>query len=140
MADAFRDEEIDLVIGPATGGIILAYETARQLGCRGAFAEKDGEGGMAVKRGFALEPGTRVLVVEDIVTTGGSVKKAITHLEGRGAKVVGVAVLIDRSSGAASFDCRFHALAELNMVSYAADDPRISSLPGPPVEPDDLFG
>ena len=95
---------------------------------------------MALKRGFALEPGTRVLVVEDIVTTGGSVKKAIAHLEGRGAKVVGVGVLIDRSSGAASFECPFHALAELNMKSYAPDDPEIASLGGPPVDPDDLFG
>ena len=81
MADQFRDDNIELVVGPATGGIILAYETARSLGCRGVFAEKEPDGSFAVKRGFAVKEGTRVLVVEDIVTTGGSVKKAISHLD-----------------------------------------------------------
>src|SRR5690606_38501399 len=93
MADQFKDTAIDVVIGPATGGIILAYETARHVGCRSAFTEKDGEGGFALKRGFALKPGTRVLVVEDIVTTGGSVKQTIAHLRDRGAEIVGVSVI-----------------------------------------------
>ena len=101
MADKFRGDQIDLVVGPATGGIILAYATARHLGCRAAYSEKDGEGGMAVKRGFSVRPGARVLVVEDIVTTGGSVKKTIDHLRARGAVVAGVSVLIDRSGGEA---------------------------------------
>jgi len=70
MADNFRDAAVDLVVGPATGGILLAYETARCLGCRAAFTEKDGSGGMAMKRGFALKAGERVLVVEDVTTTG----------------------------------------------------------------------
>ncbi len=139
LADLFRAAGVDLVVGPATGGILLAYETARQLGCRGAFVEKDGAGGMALKRGFALEAGTRVLVVEDIVTTGGSVQKAIDHLRARGAEVVGVGVLIDRSSGGAHFDCPFHSLARLDMKSYAPDDPEVAELAGPPVDPDDLM-
>lgn len=140
LAEPFESTGIDLVVGPATGGIVLAYETARQLGCRGAFVEKDGGGGMALKRGFALEAGTRVLLVEDIVTTGGSVRKAMAHLRSRGAEVMGVAVLIDRSSGEASFDCPFHSLARLDMKSYAPDDPEIARLEGPPVDPDDLMG
>lgn len=139
LAEPFKSSSVDLVVGPATGGIILAYETARQLGCRGAFVEKDDAGGMALKRGFALQPGTRTLLVEDIVTTGGSVRKAMEHLRARGAEIVGVAVLIDRSCGEATFDCPFHSLAALDMKSYAPDDPQVAQLAGPPVDPDDLM-
>ncbi len=138
LAQPFQGERVGLVVGPAMGGIILAYETARHLGCRGAFVEKDDSGGLELKRGIKIEPGTRVLVVEDIVTTGGSVKKAMAHLRGRGAEIVGLAVLIDRSAGEASFDCPFHALAALDMKSYAPDDPEVANLPGPPMDPDDL--
>jgi len=140
IADHFRGQNIQLVVGPATGGITLAYATARALGCRCAFTEKDGDGGMAVKRGIHIEPGTRVLVVEDVVTTGGSVRKTIDHLRTRGADVIGVGVLVDRSAGEAKFDCPFHALAEITLESYAPDDPRVASLPGLAVDPDDLLG
>ncbi len=138
MADKFRGDQIDLVVGPATGGIILAYATARHLGCRAAYSEKDGEGGMAVKRGFSVRPGTRVLVVEDIVTTGGSVKKTIDHLRARGAVVAGVSVLIDRSGGEASFDCPYRPLAELAMQSFPPDALSDDLRATPPVEPDDI--
>lgn len=137
VADLWRDAEIQLVVGPATGGIILAYETARQLGCRGVFVEKDGDG-MALKRGFRLDPGTRVLVVEDIITTGGSVKKAIDHLRERGAEIVGASVLIDRSGGQANFDCPYKPLAIFALESYAPNDPRIADLPGDPIDPDEI--
>ncbi len=137
-AEKFADENIELVVGPATGGIILSYETARHLGCRAAFTEKDGDG-MALKRGFALKPGTRVLVVEDIVTTGGSVKKTIEHLRQRGAEVVGACVLIDRSAGEAGFDCRFEALAKLDMQSWAPDECSLCANGEALVEPDDLL-
>ncbi len=138
MAARFREERVDLVVGPATGGIILAYETARALKCRAAFTEKDGEGGMALKRGFALKKGTRVLVVEDIITTGGSVKKTVAHLRGRGAEVVAVSVLIDRSAGEAAFDCPFAALAKLDMQSWPPDDCAPCREDVPLVDPDDL--
>ncbi len=138
LAAAFADSKIELVVGPATGGILLAYETARQLKCRGAFTEKQAGGAMALKRGFRLDPGTRVLVVEDVVTTGGSVQKTITHLRQRGAEVVGVAAIVDRSGGEARFDCPFHALARITLESYAPDDPRVAELPGEPVDPDEL--
>ena len=137
LAAQFADEQIDLVVGPATGGIILAYETARHLGCRAAFTEKDGAG-MAMKRGFTLKSGTRVLVVEDIITTGGSVKKSIAHLELRGAKVAGVGVLIDRSGGEAAFDCPFKPLAALNMESWAPEDCPLCAAGEPLVDPDDI--
>lgn len=140
LAERFKTERVELVVGPATGGITLAYATARQLGCRCAFTEKDGDGGMAVKRGIRIDPGTRVLVVEDVVTTGGSVKKTIAHLRSRGANVIGVGVLVDRSAGEARFDCPFHALAEITLESYAPDDPRVANLPGPAMDPDELLG
>lgn len=122
IAEMWKSEMVEMVVGPATGGIILSYETARHLDCRSTFTEKDGQGGMALMRGFRLEPKTRVLVVEDIVTTGGSVKKTIEHLRGRGATIVGVSVLIDRSAGEANFDCPYKPLAYLAMKSYDAKE------------------
>lgn len=139
LADRFRQDNVALVVGPATGGIVLAYETARRLGCRAAYTEKDGPDAMALKRGFKLEKGCRVLVVEDITTTGGSVKKSIDHLNDRGAQVVGVGVLIDRSGGAISFDCRFEPLAKLKLESWAADECPLCREGLPLVEPDDII-
>ena len=138
MADQFRDDNIELVVGPATGGIILAYETARSLGVRGVFAEKEPDGGMAVKRGFTVKEGTRVLVVEDIITTGGSVLKTIEHLEGRGVTIVGVSALIDRSGGKADFKYPYRPVARLNMQSWAPDEVPASLSSIPVMEPDDL--
>ena len=139
MADRFADDGIELVCGPATGGIILAYETARHLGCRSVFTEKEDGGTMAVKRGLRIEPGTRVLVVEDIITTGGSVKKTITHLRERGAEVVGVSVLIDRSAGEAAFDTRFEPLAKLDMESWDPDGCVLCKEGQSVTEPDDII-
>lgn len=140
MAGHFRDAAIDLVVGPATGGITLAYATARVLGARAAFTEKDGEGGMALKRGIALKPGTRVLVVEDITTTGGSVQKSIDHLRARGAEVAGVSVLIDRSAGKAHFDCPYVPLATLQMESWEPSACDLCQAGEKLIEPDDLIG
>lgn len=139
IAEQAGDLDVQLVVGPATGGILLAYETARQLKCRGVFTEKDEHEGMALKRGFALAPGTRVLVVEDIVTTGGSVHKTIAHLEKRGAVVVGVSVLIDRSGGKATFSCPFRPLATLTMESWRHDECALCSANEPLIEPDDII-
>ncbi len=138
MADRFRADGIDLVVGPATGGIALAHETARHLGCRFAYSEKDGEGGMAVKRGFANPAGSRALVVEDIITTGGSVQKTVEHLIARGAEVMGVCVIIDRSGGKAQFDCRFEALARIDMESWAPEACALCQQGLPLIEPDDI--
>jgi orotate phosphoribosyltransferase len=139
LAQRFREEEVALVVGPATGGIILAYETARHLHCRAAFSEKEEGGGMAVRRGFRIAPGVRTLVVEDIITTGGSVQKTIDHLRERGAEIVGVGALIDRSGGSAHFDCRFEALAELHLESYPPDAVPEALQRIPVLEPDDLI-
>ena len=94
---------------------------------------------MALKRGFALKPGERVLVVEDIITTGGSVAKSVAHLRERGAEVAGVSVLIDRSGGKATFDCPYKPLAVLALESWPADDLPEDLKITPPVEPDDLM-
>ncbi|NLN93161.1 MAG: orotate phosphoribosyltransferase [Candidatus Hydrogenedens sp.] len=139
LAAPYQDKGIDLVVGPATGGIVIAYETARQLQCRAAYTEKDGAEGMALKRGFKLSPGEKVLVVEDIVTTGGSVQKTIDHLRSRGAEIAGVAVLIDRSNGLAAFDCPFSPLALLPMESWPADELPDDLLALEPMDPDDII-
>lgn len=138
LAARFADQQIDMVVGPATGGIILAYETARHLKCRAAFTEKE-DGGMALKRGIRLDPGTRILVVEDIITTGGSVQKSIDHVQDRGAIVVGVGVLVDRSAGKASFKCPFEALATIEMENWAPDQCPLCSEGVDLIEPDDLI-
>ena len=139
LAAGFQDAGVNLVIGPATGGIVIAYDTARHLKCRAAYTEKDGEGGMALKRGFALKPGERVLVVEDIITTGGSVAKSIDHLVSRGAEVVGVASLIDRSGGKVRFQCPYKPLATLNLESWPADELPEDLQKTAPIDPDDLM-
>ena len=138
IAERFKDLPVDAVCGPATGGIVLAYEVARHLECRAVFSEKDGTGGMAVKRGFKLDKGMRILVVEDIVTTGGSVHKTIHHLRERGAEIVGVSVLIDRSAGEARFDCPFAPLAHLTMESWEPEACPICGQGLPLIDPDDL--
>jgi orotate phosphoribosyltransferase len=138
LAQRFLADKPTLVVGPATGGIILAYETARHLNCRAAFTEKEPDGSMALKRGFRIGKNERILVVEDIITTGGSVKKTIDHLRARGATVIGVGGIIDRSGGTASFDVRFESLATLNFESYPADSVPEDLAGIPTMEPDDL--
>ncbi|HVA87042.1 MAG TPA: orotate phosphoribosyltransferase [Candidatus Saccharimonadales bacterium] len=97
---------VDLVAGPTTGGVILAFETARQLGTRGIFAEEvrrpDGSARRAFRRGFRIEPGERVLLVDDILTTGGSILAMLPAVEEAGGEIVGCHVLVDRSGGLAS--------------------------------------
>jgi len=139
LAERFRGDGIQLVAGPATGGIVLAYETARHLGCRSVFAEKDGHGGMVVGRGFHIPTDVRVLVVEDIVTTGGSVLKVIDHLKGRGAHLAGVGVLVDRSGGDAHFPCRYEALASITLESHPPDNVPDSLARIPITEPDEMI-
>jgi len=121
IADRFRDAGATLVIGPAMGGVILAYETAKQLGLHGIFAEK-GEGGrLMFDRGFEIAPGQPVLVVDDVLTTGGSVRQVLALLEQMRAKVVGVGFLIDRTNGGVDFGVPFYACHAMQVESYSAD-------------------
>jgi orotate phosphoribosyltransferase len=109
IAAHYKDRDIQVVAGPTTGGVILAFEVARQLGLRSAFAEKDGTQ-RVFRRGFSIEKDERVLVVDDILTTGGSVVEVINAVKRLGANVVGVGVMVDRSDrnvdlGAPLFSC-----------------------------------
>jgi orotate phosphoribosyltransferase len=115
-----RSLGVDTVAGPTTGGIILAHEVARQLGVRAIYAERrDGVPGREFRRGFAVAPGERVLVVDDIMTTGGSVQETIAAVRGAGGTVAGASVLVDRSGGAAELDVPVHSLWGLEIPTYA---------------------
>lgn len=103
IAEHFKDAQIETVVGPATGGIILAHETAFSLGTRAIFTERV-DGKMTFRRGFSLHEGERVLIVEDVVTTGGSVREVIDVVKQAGGVPVAVAMLVDRSGGKATFD------------------------------------
>lgn len=112
----------DIIIGPAMGGVILAYELARILGCCAMFAEKDGDQ-MAMKRGFTLTKQDRVVIIEDAVSTGGSIRKVIDLVQNSPAELVGVAALFDRTGGKVSFDgVPFVSLMTMEIESYAAED------------------
>jgi orotate phosphoribosyltransferase len=119
VADAFRDKGIDLVAGPAIGGVIMAYEVARILNARNVFAERE-NGTMTLRRGFEVKAGARALVVEDVVTTGGSVKEVMELLRGHGVEVVGVGAVVDRSNGTVNFGVPFHAMAAMSVESWEA--------------------
>ena len=121
IAGRFKDENIDFVVGPALGGVTLAYEVARALGRRGIFTERQ-DGKMTLRRGFSISKGEKALVVEDVVTTGGSTKEVIDLIESLGAKTAGVACVIDRSSGKAGFQVKFEALAKVNVETFKDTD------------------
>lgn len=118
LAERFRDQKVELVIGPMTGGILLAHEVGKALGTRAIFTERE-NGKMTLRRGFKIEPGTRVLVVEDIVTTGGSVREVVDVVNEAGGELVGVGLLVDRSGGKADFGTdNVKALLHLNVPTY----------------------
>jgi orotate phosphoribosyltransferase len=121
IASHFMNEEIGAVVGPATGGILLAYEIARQLGVRSLFTERE-EGKMVLRRGFSLPNHQKVLVVEDVITTGQTVLEVIEFIRSIGGEVAAAAVIVDRSMGAASFDVPYHALYAMNVMSWPASD------------------
>jgi len=121
LARRFADEGVDVVVGPVTGGIILAYEVARQLGARAIFTERE-DGVMCLRRGFAINPGEKVLVVEDIVTTGGSVKEVLAVLEKTPGQIAGVGLLIDRSGGKVDFGVPTQALLRLDIEVWQPSD------------------
>ncbi len=121
LADRIREYEPDVVVGPVTGGVILAFEMARQLGTLAYFTEKTSDGGMELRRGFDVA-GKKVLLIEDIVTTGGSVIKAADAVRAAGGEVVAFAILVDRSSGRFQPDAPFEALVTLEIETYDPND------------------
>jgi orotate phosphoribosyltransferase len=126
-------EGIDYVVGPAVGGIIPAYETSRHLGVPAIWVER--EGGVFRLRRFEIAPGARVVIVEDIVTTGLSIRETVECLRGIGAEVVAAACIIDRSAGKADVGVPLVALAQYAVPAYPADalPPELAAIP--PVKP-----
>jgi orotate phosphoribosyltransferase len=122
IADRFVDEEIEVVAGPTTGGIILAYETARQLGVRGIFAEKKESGGREFRRGFKISSGERVLIVDDVFTRGGSIKETIDAVNELGGKIVGIGVMIDRSTEKIDFGIPFFSCHRAEVIVYSPEE------------------
>jgi orotate phosphoribosyltransferase len=119
IAESYRDRGIQLVASPAIGGIVIGHEVARALGARFVWTERDA-GQMTLRRGFTVSPGEKTLVVEDVITTGGSTRETIDALERAGAKVVAAASIIDRSGGTADVAVPLSALASLKVLSVDA--------------------
>lgn len=117
IARRYENDNVEMVVGPVTGGILLAHEVGKALGTRAIFTERE-NGKMTLKRGFHIEPGTRVLVVEDIVTTGGSVREVMEVVKEYGGELVGVGLLVDRSGGKVDFGIRTEALLHLSVETF----------------------
>jgi orotate phosphoribosyltransferase len=120
IADGFRDAAIDVVMSPAIGGIIIGHEVARGLGVRALFGERQ-QGTMLLRRGLEVSPGERVLVVEDVTTTGGSVREIMHLVQERQGLVAGVGTILDRSGGQIAFAVPHHTLATLSIPNYPPD-------------------
>ena len=121
IAQHFKEQKIDVVAGPTTGGIILAFETARQLGVRGIFAEK--EGGVRVfRRDFEIVPGEHILIVDDILTTGSSLRETISAVDKLGGIVVGIGVLVDRSEENLDFNLPFFGCLRAPTTVYSPQE------------------
>ncbi len=103
IAAHFSKQEVQVVAGPTTGGIILAFEVGKQLGVRSIFAEKTGDGQRAFRRGFIISPGERVLIVDDILTTGSSIREVVAAVTAQEGTIIGIGVLVDRSTQQTEF-------------------------------------
>jgi len=139
LADVFKDHSIACVVSPALGGIVIGYEVARALGVRSLFVERDRSGQMALRRGFELKPGERVLVIEDVWTTGGSTREAIGVVEQEGGLAVAAGALIDRSGGRLELNIPARALLEMDVPSYEPDDCPLCRAGGMPTRPGSRF-
>lgn len=117
IADLTRELKPTVVISPALGGLIIGQEVGRALGVRAIFAERQ-DGALTLRRGFTLASGDRVLVIEDVLTTGGSTRETMEVAKAAGGQIVGAAAIIDRSGGAARLDVPFQALLHLSLPTY----------------------
>ena len=121
ISDHYKDYDIDTVIAPAIGGCVVGQEVARQLNKRFIFAEREDKK-LTLRRGFSFEAGEKVLICEDVVTTGGSVFEVIDIVKNAGAQIVGVGFIVDRSNGEVQFGYPQFSTVKLNAVSYSADE------------------
>ena len=130
----FKDQRVDVVAGPTTGGIILAFETARQLGVRGIFAEKEGDR-RAFRRDFGITPGERVLIVDDILTTGGSIRETMGAVDNLGGTIIGIGVLVDRSQKKVDFGVPLFSCLHSPTTVYQPQECPLCSAHVPLVKP-----
>lgn len=121
LAEHFKDDEIDVVIGPAMGAVQMAYEVSRHLNCENFFAERD-DGKMTLRRGFVVTPGMNVLIVEDVITTGGSVKEVMEIVKSAGGNLVGIGALVDRTAGQIDFGVPLKAVLSLKVEAYEKEN------------------
>jgi len=121
LASKFKEDGPDVVVGPALGGIVVSYEVAKALDARSIFCERR-DGKMTLRRGFSVATNDKVLVVEDVITTGASVKEIIEIMRQSGARVIGVGAICDRSSGPIDFGARFESLIKLDIQSFSPRD------------------
>ena len=136
LAEKFRNEGVEVVVGPAMGAVQMAYEVSRALHCENFFAERGEDGKMCLRRGFEVLPGQKVLVVEDVVTTGGSVREVIDIVKAAGGEVAGVGSMVDRTGGKIDFGVPFHAVVTLDVESWAPEEcPLCKAGAGAPVKP-----
>ena len=134
LAEKFKDSTIEVVIAPALGGVFVSHETARALGVRAIFAERV-NGELMLRRGFTIKPGERVLVVEDVITTGRSTKETIDIVRNAGGAVIAAASLIDRSGGKADIGVPYKSLVTLTVPVYTPDRCPLCKAGGKPVKP-----
>ena len=135
IASHFQQQKIQVVAGPTTGGIILAFEVARQLGVRGIFAEKEGSQGRAFRRGFSINPGERVLIVDDILTTGSSIREVMAAVTRQGGKIIGIGVLVDRSEQRIEFGVPLFSCLRAETITYPPQDCPLCAAKIPLVKP-----
>ncbi len=135
IANHFRKQEIQVVAGPTTGGIILAFEVARQLGVRGIFAEKQGEKERAFRRGFGIDPGEKVLIVDDILTTGSSIREVMAAVKSQGGEIIGIGVLVDRSEQKLDFGVPLFSCLRSETITYSPQDCPLCAAKIPLVKP-----
>jgi len=121
LAEQFKDDAVDVVIGPAMGAVQMAYEVSRWLKCENYFTERE-EGKMVLRRGFEVKEGMRVLLVEDVVTTGGSVKEVYQLVKAAGATVVGIGSIVDRSGGNAGFEVPFKSVIKVDVQAWQPEE------------------
>ncbi len=134
LAEHFKNSNIQVVIAPALGGVFVSHETARALGVRALFAERV-TGELTLRRGFEIRPGERVLVVEDVITTGKSTKETIDVVKKAGGHVIAAGSLVDRSGGKAELGVPYKSLVTLSVPTYAADACPLCKAGSTPIKP-----
>ena len=134
IANHFRKQGIQVVAGPTTGGIILAFEVARQLGVRGIFAEKEGDE-RSFRRGFNIDPGERVLIIDDILTTGSSIREVMAAVNKLGGQIIGIGVLVERSEQKSDFGVPLFSCHRAATTTYKPEDCPLCAAKIPLVKP-----